>query len=162
MGVRHGKVRSAAPHFEAPFTTVPGVMEGVSVAELRCQCQGNASATPYQVLVNEQLMKLHVNAQRYGYWYVVVVVTLYLLGVVLIVQRDRNNDCSVTATATALVECVSSYDCSNDDGDSSGDDEEAAIPLATASWSSRRSLQVLMVAAVEDGDVEGECCSTNV
>ncbi|XP_045117487.1 uncharacterized protein LOC123508099 [Portunus trituberculatus] len=131
-------------------------MEGVSVAELRCQCRDNASATPYQVIINEQLMKLHVNAQRYGHWYVVAVVTLYLLGVILIVQQDRNIDCTVTATTTALVECVSCCSCSHDDGDSSDDDEEAAIPLAAASRSP------LLMVVEEDGNVEGECCSTSV
>ena len=132
-------------------------MEGVSLGQLWCQCRGNVSATTYQALLTEQMVKLHVNAERNGHWYVAVVVSLYLLGVVLIVKREGHNDCTDAAATTAFVECVSRSDCVNVDEDSSGDEGGTVI-----TWSPHQSLQMLLMVVEDKHHTEGGCCSTSV
>ncbi|KAG7166926.1 hypothetical protein Hamer_G021744 [Homarus americanus] len=79
-------------------------MEGVGVPfeVLWCQCQGNASATPHQVLIHEQMTKMHSDAQQHALWYVGVVLTLYLLGLVIIIRRSGRTERHTAVSALSF------------------------------------------------------------
>lgn len=77
-------------------------MSEVSLEDLWCQCQGNASATPHRLLVHRQMNKMHVAAQRHALWYVAVVLTLYFLGLVIIIRRSGRTERHTAATAISF------------------------------------------------------------
>ncbi|XP_037800870.1 uncharacterized protein LOC119595778 [Penaeus monodon] len=83
-------------------------METVTRAELWCQCQGNASAVPQQVLINQQMSKLHADAQRHVMWYVGTVLTLYFVGLILIIRKSGRSERLRVASALALCFSASS------------------------------------------------------
>lgn len=64
----------------------------VSYEDLWCQCQGNASATPHQLLIHEQVLRMHEVAQQHAVWYVGVVLALYFLGMVLIITKSGRSE----------------------------------------------------------------------
>ncbi|XP_071547572.1 uncharacterized protein [Panulirus ornatus] len=77
-------------------------MSGVSLEDLWCQCQGNASATPHRLLVHRQMNKMHAAAQRHALWYVAVVLTLYFLGLMIIIRRSGRSERHTAATAISF------------------------------------------------------------
>lgn len=81
-------------------------MATVKWRELWCQCQGNASAVPHQVLISQQMTRLHLEAQKHVLWYVGAVLVMYILGLVLIISKSGRSE-RQTATS-ALLFCCSS------------------------------------------------------
>ncbi|XP_042870896.1 uncharacterized protein LOC122252446 [Penaeus japonicus] len=81
-------------------------MATVKWRELWCQCQGNASAVPHQVLISQQMTRLHLEAQRHVLWYVGAVLVMYILGLALIICKSGRSE-RQTATS-ALLFCCSS------------------------------------------------------
>ncbi|KAK8752717.1 hypothetical protein OTU49_007140 [Cherax quadricarinatus] len=77
-------------------------MEGVPFEVLWCQCQGNSSATPHQLLIHEQVTKMHTEAQQHALWYVGVVLTLYLLGLVVIIRRSGRTERHTAVSALSF------------------------------------------------------------
>ncbi|XP_069161494.1 uncharacterized protein [Procambarus clarkii] len=77
-------------------------MSGVSLGDLWCECQGNASATPHRLLILKQMSKMHAAAQRHAVWYVCVVLTLYLLGLVIIIRRSGRTERHTAVTALSF------------------------------------------------------------
>nr|XP_053630699.1 uncharacterized protein LOC128687327 [Cherax quadricarinatus] len=77
-------------------------MSGVTLEDLWCQCQGNASATPHRLLILKQMSKMHAAAQRHAVWYVCVVLALYFLGLVIIIRRSGRTERHTAATALSF------------------------------------------------------------
>ncbi|XP_071514463.1 uncharacterized protein [Panulirus ornatus] len=134
-------------------------MENLSVAELWCECQGNASATPHRVLINEQMVKLHADAQRHALWYVAVVLILYVLGLVLIVKRSGEKECH------RALSCISSpappSGSKRRRRSSSQRQQEAACPTnpSTDHRSSGGSCPQVLLMIPETGQGEEEYCT---
>ena len=77
-------------------------MSGVTLEDLWCQCEGNASATPHRVLMHRQMTKLHAAAQRHAIWYVAVVLTLYIFGLIIIIRRSGRTERHTAASALSF------------------------------------------------------------
>ncbi|XP_045108662.1 uncharacterized protein LOC123503183 [Portunus trituberculatus] len=77
-------------------------MSGVTLEDLWCQCDGNASATPHRVLMHRQMTKLHAAAQRHAIWYVAVVLALYVFGLVIIIRRSGRTERHTAASALSF------------------------------------------------------------
>ena len=67
-------------------------MDRVPYEVLWCQCQGNASATPHQRLMHDQVSRMHEVAQQHAVWYVGVVLALYFIGLVLIITKSGRSE----------------------------------------------------------------------
>ncbi|XP_037778439.1 uncharacterized protein LOC119575102 [Penaeus monodon] len=67
-------------------------MSPVSLQELWCQCQGNASATPHLLIIQQKMLQLHEEAQSHVVWYVLAVLALYLLGLALIIGTSARSE----------------------------------------------------------------------
>ncbi|XP_063842676.1 uncharacterized protein LOC135090178 [Scylla paramamosain] len=77
-------------------------MSAVTLEDLWCQCDGNASATPHRVLMHRQMTKLHAAAQRHAIWYVAVVLALYVFGLVIIIRRSGRTERHTAASALSF------------------------------------------------------------
>ncbi|XP_071525255.1 uncharacterized protein [Panulirus ornatus] len=77
----------------------------VPLEVLWCQCQGNASATPHQVLIHQQMTRMHAEAQGHALWYVAVVLTLYILGLTFIIRRSGRSERHTAVSAISF--CLS-------------------------------------------------------
>ncbi|XP_027232145.1 uncharacterized protein [Penaeus vannamei] len=74
-------------------------MEAVPLEVLWCQCQGNVSATPHQLVLQQQVRAMHGEAQHHALTYVGVVLLLYLLALALIISRSQPAERSTAASA---------------------------------------------------------------
>ncbi|XP_037802682.1 uncharacterized protein LOC119597227 [Penaeus monodon] len=77
-------------------------MQGVPLEVLWCQCQGNVSATPHQLVLQQQVRAMHGEAQHHALTYVGVVLLLYLLALALIISRSQPSERSTAASAFAF------------------------------------------------------------
>ncbi|XP_042880952.1 uncharacterized protein LOC122258803 [Penaeus japonicus] len=67
-------------------------MASVSLQDLWCQCQGNASATPHLLMIQQKMLQLHEEAQTHVVWYVLAVLALYMLGLALIIGTSARSE----------------------------------------------------------------------
>ncbi|XP_066979006.1 uncharacterized protein [Macrobrachium rosenbergii] len=74
----------------------------VRLSELWCQCQGNASAIPHTIAIQQQMTKMHQDAQMHAIWYVGIVLSLYLLGLVIIIRKSGSNERHTALSALSL------------------------------------------------------------
>ncbi|XP_068242645.1 uncharacterized protein [Palaemon carinicauda] len=85
-------------------------MEGirdVHFNDLWCQCQGNANATPHVILVQQQMTRMHADAQKHALWYVCIVLSVYVIGLVVIIKRSGLHERHTALSALSL--CFSSF-----------------------------------------------------
>ncbi|XP_066979452.1 uncharacterized protein [Macrobrachium rosenbergii] len=85
-------------------------MEGirdVHFNDLWCQCQGNANATPHAILVQQQMTRMHADAQKHALWYVCIVLSVYVLGLVVIIRRSGLHERHTALSALSL--CFSCF-----------------------------------------------------
>lgn len=148
-------------------------MEGVPYEVLWCQCQGNASATPHQLLIHEQMTKMHADAQQHALWYVGVVLTLYLLGLVVIIRRSGRSERHTAVSALSFCFSRVTASVSRRSARSSTRDTQHRDPASNPRSGSRHhqkqqqqqavpgpSLQLHLIAAKEEREISESCLTT--
>lgn len=141
-------------------------MEGVVLKDLWCQCRGNTSAVPHQLLITQQMSRLHKEAQEHVLWYVGVVLVLYVVGLALIIHKSGRTERHTAASAftfccSSLASLCPSWRGRGTQGDSLTEGgSESELHQRSFSVSPRPFTQPpLMVVPEKD---EGSCTATFV